>query len=77
MARFNVGDRVEAKKNIDGMFTKGLKGTVIYIYGDSLGIEFDQELGGLSHSCDGKGKNSHCWYCYRSELKPIIQDWDE
>lgn len=77
MAKFKIGDRVKAVKPWDGNYDIVDKiGTVVVIsnlWGVHFGVEFDDTLGFGGHTCDGKGKNGHCWWCpdYILEHAPV------
>lgn len=67
MERFKIGDRVKAVEQWDGNYSiVGKIGTVVVIsgiYRANLGVEFDDTIGYGGHSCNGKGKDGHCWWC--------------
>ena len=79
MAKFKIGDRVKAVKEYDGNKNiVGKIGTVIALHGygaDFIGVEFDDEIDFGGHSCDGKGKDGHCWWCLDRILEPV--DYNE
>ena len=73
MAKFKISDRVIAVKEYDGNKNiVGKIGTVIALhdYGaDNIGVEFDDEIGFAGHTCGGKGKDGHCWWCSDDTLR--------
>ena len=66
-----IGDKVRAKKYLDGINLKGKIGKVVAI-GEmyDYGIEFDEPIE-RGHSCACKGKNGYCRWCYERELEPV------
>ena len=75
MAKFKIGDRVKAVKEYDGNKNiVGKIGTVIALHGygaDNIGVEFDDKIGFDGHTCGGKGKYGHCWWCSDDTLEPV------
>lgn len=75
MAKFKIGDRVKAVKEYDeNRNIAGKIGTVIALYGygaDNIGVEFDDKIGFYGHTCGGKGKDGHCWWCADYTLEPV------
>lgn len=75
MAKFKIGDRVKAVNECDENHKiVGKIGTVIAIedFGTSaIGVEFDDKVGFGTHTCHGKGKNYHCWWCPDYILEPV------
>lgn len=67
MERFKIGDRVKAVKPWDGNYSiVGKIGTIVAIsniFSADLGVEFDDKIGFGAHTCYGKGKDGHCWWC--------------
>ena len=67
MERFKIGDRVKAVKPCDGNdYIVGKIGTIVAIsdiFRANLGVEFDDTIGFRGHTCCGKGKDRHCWWC--------------
>lgn len=74
MAKFKIGDRVKAVKEYEGNKNiVGKIGTVIALNGydtDRVGVEFDDTIGFGGHTCGGKGKDNHCWWCDDYILEP-------
>lgn len=74
MAKFKIGDRVKAVKEYDrNKNIVGKIGTVIALNGydtDHVGVEFDDTIGFGGHTCGGKGKDNHCWWCDDYILEP-------
>ncbi len=65
MAKFKIGDKVRCKTG----FYKGAVGLIIAAAGSSmLGVEF-YEKRGKTHTCEGKGKPGHCWWCDRDDIE--------
>ena len=64
MAKFKIGDRV---RHLSFPF----KGEIGIIIADPLsnmpGVQF--EVNGGEHSCFGRGKKGHCWWCLAGELE--------
>ena len=75
MTKFKIGDRVKAVKEYDGNKNiVGKIGTVIalYDYGTgNIGVEFDDKIAFGVHTCGGKGKDGHCWWCSDDTLEPV------
>ena len=75
MAKFKIGDRVKAIKEYDGNENiVGKIGTVIIMFDhvrDQIGVEFDDTIGFGGHSCGGRGKDEHCWWCSDRILEPV------
>ena len=77
MAEFKIGDRVKAVKPWDGNYSIVDKiGTIVAIsdiFRADLGVEFDDTIGFGGHTCYGKGKDGHCWWCpyYILEHAPV------
>ena len=75
MAKFKIGDRVRAVNEYDDNENiVGKIGTVISVYDydtDFIGVEFDDEIYFGGHSCGGKGKEGHCWWCPDRILEPV------
>lgn len=70
---FEVGDRVRYVKDITVKPTLiGEVGTVIVNSGDSIAVEFDNDIRG--HSCGGRTKQFHGWWCHPSELEAIVKE---
>ena len=70
--KFKIGDRVRVKNCFDGINLKGKIGTVIRKGKRcDYGVEFDEPIELVGHSCDGMGKRGHCRYGYESELEPV------
>lgn len=65
--KFKVGDKVKHKEYGEGV--------VICIDSpDSIGVEFKKKDSSL-HTCNGRGKNLHCWYCESDDLiKEVSQE---
>ena len=67
MERFKIGDRVKAVKPFDGNNSIVDEiGTIVAIsdiFRADLGVEFDDKIGFGAHTCYGKGKDGHCWWC--------------
>ena len=69
---FKIGDRVVAVKPVGSKHMKGVKGTVIGLCCNDLGIEFDECIGG--HDCSLSGvscKNGYGWFCKKDEIEKI------
>ncbi len=65
MAKFKIGDKVRCKTGLH----EGAIGLIIADADSSLpGVEF-YEKRGTSHSCDGRGKPGHCWWCWRDDIE--------
>lgn len=65
MKKFNIGDKVIAKRNyyIGRKNCVGEKGKIIYVSGGCICIEFEKDVGGHSgNHPEFKGKNGHCWW---------------
>ena len=72
MAKFKIGDRVKAVKEYDdNKNIVGKIGTVVEMCGCEIGVEFDDNIGHGAHTCEGKGKDEHCWWCVDYILEPI------
>ncbi|MGN0005311.1 MAG: hypothetical protein ACI37Z_05015 [Candidatus Gastranaerophilaceae bacterium] len=71
---FKLGDRVIAiKAYMNKKEIIGQQGTVIYIGGMSLTVEFDDDIYG--HDGGGIGKYGHCWYFPTTAqkcLRPVL-----
>lgn len=64
MIEFKVGDRVKCIDSYSPVYNK--VGTVICIGAYEIGTEFDEFIGG--HTCDGIGKDGHCWWIYEDDF---------
>ena len=75
MAKFKIGDRVKAVKECDGNKNiVGKIGTIVGMCGCGcglIGVEFDDNIGRGAHTCEGKGKDGHCWWCPDYTLEPV------
>lgn len=61
--KFKIGDRVKNPSNGTG--------TIIYIDDDdTYAVEFDKRFGG--HTCGGRGKNGHCYWCDDDMLEAYV-----
>ena len=75
MAKFKIGDRVKAVKEYDG--NKNIVGKIGTIVGmcscgcGLIAVEFDDNIGSGAHTCEGKGKDGHCWWCLDYILEPV------
>lgn len=70
MLKFKVGDRVRAIKDHDGNdHIVNQEGTVIISGTHDVGVEFDKAVDG--HTCGGRGKDFHCWWCTDDVLEPV------
>lgn len=80
MSDLKIGDRVKVVsiptpiETIDGKIINGMKGTVKYSEDCSVGVEFDDYIGG--HFGIWGGKNGYCWYIPDKYLKKI-EDTEE
>ncbi len=73
MKDFQVGARVQAKHNIDGVINKGQEGTICHITGGNhkqFGVQWDKESSNL-HNCQGHSKNRHGWYVISRDVHII------
>ena len=76
MAKFKIGDRVRAVKEYErNPNIVGKIGTVITMCDCDIGVEFDDEIGFCGHTCGGKGKDGHCWWCPDYIIEPV--DYNE
>ena len=75
MAKFKIGDRVKAIKEYSGNYEiVGKIGTIVGMHGCNcglIGVEFDDNIGRYAHTCEGKGKDGHCWWCLDYILEPV------
>lgn len=72
MSKLKVGDRVEVifiAGKVGNPLKLGMRGTVKVIGGYTLGIEFDDYMGG--HNGSWNGKNGYCWYVPIKQLAKI------
>lgn len=82
MARYQIGDRVEAIVNNpdeSDYIMVGDTGTVCDIDGDHVGVDWDNELG-EGHDCSGNCEYGHGWYVHTRYIRPYeddVEDIDE
>lgn len=75
-----IGDKVKVVSlpDLGGANYAGIKigmtGTVKELYGNSVGVEFDEYIGG--HNGIWEGKDGHCW-CVAHECLKKIEDTEE
>lgn len=65
---YKVGDRVKCVDSDLHLHNK--IGTIICVDEDEIGVEFDEFIWG--HTCDGIGKNGHCWWIYEDNFTDKI-----
>lgn len=69
--KFNIGDRVVGVENA-GAKIKGKEGRVIGVGGNTVTVEFDEDVNGHNGSLSGNtGKEGHCWHCKPEHLKVL------
>lgn len=67
MIKFKVGDKIICETPVGNKQIQNCIGTILYIsylydnHIHDMAIEFEQNISG--HSCEGRGKNFHCWWC--------------
>jgi hypothetical protein len=71
---FGLGDRVIIPEGSGTKIPPMSEGKIVDInnWEEQLGIEFDTHIYG--HTCDGTGRNGHCWYVDTIKCEPTI-DW--
>jgi hypothetical protein len=77
LSEFNVNDRVKAVYRIDERIRKGLKGTIVRITDNSMGIgvKWDEHVSG--HDCDTGQDFGRCWWVYPFNIRLDTTDSEE
>lgn len=63
-----VGDRVKVKDKFCGTDLKGKTGTIVYVFGTRVGVDFDEPFP-EGHNCDGRAKSGNGRYGQERELE--------
>ena len=76
--QYEIGSRVTLTAQDVGkcLLRVGMSGTVVYISGDIIGVDWDTFIGG--HSCNGAARPGHGWKVRDYHVAPeIIVDEDD
>ena len=71
--RYNIGDRIESIRLIDGVIPRGSKGTVCEVGILDIGVRFDTYMA-CCHSCNGACDNGHGFYVNYGSVRKIDGD---
>lgn len=69
--KFQIGDRVKAIRDIDGLATFGHIGTIVFSSGGSIfGVVFDEPVVG-AHDLRGRCECGYGLYCYDAQIELV------
>lgn len=72
---FTVGDRVIGAGWESGVDIRGMTGTIMHAANDIYSVEFD-EPNRLFHSCGGRTKHHHGFYCLPDVLESYCNTFE-